>query len=212
MEGPPIKLPLMKYLTSCILLVLGTAVGCSDANGSGTGTSGEPVTERSAYVLSCTIGTLVLEIPIEPSYERARPYTAGDSADLMFSASVIFDEVASAELIEAGASKIDIISMEITTWVLGADPSMLETSWGAAPINDFDLEVDTDGNQMAGPHRIELDTVTSATSASEGSTQVELGLGLDGVSFLLGDFHVPNDCVNPTLVGISAVMPVEPPR
>jgi hypothetical protein len=52
--------------------------------------------------------------------------------------------------------------------------------------------------------------VTTTTSAAEGATQVELSLGLDGVSLVLGDFNVPTNCLNPTLVGISAHFPVAP--
>jgi len=116
----------------------------------------------------------------------------------------------SVPLIDAGTPKIDIISDEIATWVDGATPDIVETSPAAAPINDFDLEVDTDDNGVAGPHRLELDTVTITTTVSESADEVELGLGLDHVSLVLGDFHVPADCLGPTLVGFTARFPAEP--
>ena len=42
---------------------------------------------------------------------------------------------------------------------------------------------------------------------SEGADEVDLGLSLDGVSLLLGDFQVPTDCLGPTLVGFFAMSP-----
>jgi len=158
--------------------------------------------------LSCTIDTLVLEIPIELTYPLDRPFVAGAAADLSFSATVIFNEAFSAALIDAGVSKVDIMSMDISSSVLGATPSTLETSL-ATGINDFDLAIDTDDNGAPGPHRLELDTVTTTASVNEDANEVELGLGLDGVSLLMGDFLVPSDCLGPTLVGFSARFPVE---
>lgn len=165
--------------------------------------------KQSSYRLSCTIATLTLEIPIDLSFELDRPYTEGGSADLTFSGSVTFDEETSTALIEAGVSKIDIISLEIAPWVRGATPSIIETSFAAAPINDFDLNVDPDDNGVAGPHTLELDTVIASTVVTEGADEVEFGLGIDRVSLLLGDINVPTDCLGPTLVGFSARFPVE---
>ena len=126
------------------------------------------------------------------------------------SAAVTFEEQAATALIDAGITKLDIISVEISTWVDGATPPIAGTSLGAAPINDFDLEIDTDDNGVAGPHRLELDTVAIATTVAEGASEVELGLGLEQVSLLLGDFLVPTDCFGPTLVGFTARFPVAP--
>jgi len=168
--------------------------------------------EQSFYQLNCTIDTLLIEIPIELSYELDRPYTEGGSAELTFSAAVTFGEQASTALVDAGVGKIDIISLEIGTSVAGAMPAIIETSLAAAPINDFDLEIDTDDNGIAGPHRLELDAVTVTTTVIEGADEVDLGLGLDGVSLLLGDFQVPTDCLGPTLVGFFARFPVGPPE
>jgi len=77
-------------------------------------------------------------------------------------------------------------------------------------INDFDLAIDTDDNGAPGPHHLELDAVTTTVSVDEDASEVELGLGLDGVSLLMGDFQVPSGCLAPSLVGFSARFPVEP--
>lgn len=202
----------VKVWRSSLLLPLALAIGCGNANGDPAGTGGSgghSPAEQSAYRLSCTIDTLVLEIPIELTYLLDRPFVAGAAADLSFSATVIFNEAFSAALIDAGVSKVDIMSMDISSSVLGATPSTLETSL-ATGINDFDLAIDTDDNGAPGPHRLELDTVTTTASVNEDANEVELGLGLDGVSLLMGDFQVPSDCLAPTLVGFSARFPVEP--
>jgi hypothetical protein len=209
----------VKLFALCLLVALGAAVGCGDGNagpsggdaGAGgiAGSDGTHPAKQSSYRLSCTIATLILEIPIELSFELDRPYTEGGSADLTFSASVTFDERTATTLIDAGVSKIDIISVEIATWVNGATPSIIQTSFAAAPINDFDLEVDPDDNGVAGPHTLELDTLVVSTAVTEGADEVEFGLALDGVSLLLGDFDVPLDCLGPSLVGFSASFPVE---
>jgi hypothetical protein len=160
--------------------------------------------------LGCTIDTLVLELPIELYFELDRPYIAGGWSELAFFAAVTFAEQAAATLIDAGIDKVDIISMDIATSIEGAIPTSIDTSFGAAPINDFDLEVDTDDNGLPGPHRLELDTQTITTEATDGAQEVELGLELDQVSLVLGDFEVPVDCRGPTLVGVSARFPVGP--
>lgn len=203
----------MKRFVPYLLLVLSITTGCGDTNGSaGTGGSGgAPPAEQSSYSLSCTIDTLVLEIPIELTYQPDRPFVAGAAADLTFSATVIFDEAFSAALIDAGVSKVDIMSMDINSSVLGATPSMLETSLPAG-INDFDLDIDTNDNGAPGPHRLELDAVTTTVSVDDGATEVELGLGLDGISLQMGDFQVPSDCLSPTLVGFTARFPLVPSR
>lgn len=213
-NASPIKLKIVKLFRSCLLLVLGAVVACGESNGGPTGTGGSdgnPLAEQSSYFLNCTIDTLVLEIPIELYFELDRPYIEGGSADLTFSAVVTFDEQAATNLIDAGIPNIDIISVKIASWVDGATPETVETSLAAAPINDFDLAVDTNDNEIAGPHRLELDTVTITTTVTKGADEVELGLGLDQVSLLLGSFNMPTDCVAPTLVGFTARFPVEPP-
>jgi hypothetical protein len=167
------------------------------------------LSEQSSYRLSCTIDTLVLELPIELSYELDRPYVAGEPSELAFSAAVTFTEQVATTLIDAGINEVDIISIDIAAWIEGALPASVETSFGAAPINDFDLEVDTDDDGIAGPHRIELDTQTFATEPIEDAEEVELGLELDRVSLVLGDFEVPMDCLSPTLVGFTVRFPIE---
>jgi hypothetical protein len=198
---------------SCLLLLLGVAVGCGDSSGGADGTGGnggKPPAERSSYRLGCGIDTLNLELPIELSFALDRPYTAGGSANLAAFAAITFGEQAVAMLIDAGITKIDIFSVEISPWIRGATPPTVETSLAAAPINDFDLEVDTDDNGIAGPHRLELETATIRTAVAEGAEEVELGLGLEQLSLQLGNFQMPTDCLGPTLVGFSARFPVEP--
>jgi hypothetical protein len=117
---------------------------------------------------------------------------------------VTFTEQTSTALIDAGVSTIDIIAIEIASWVRGATPSSIETSFGAAPINDFDLEVDTDDNGIPGPHRFALDTVTIASMADPGANEVELGLAMEQMSIRLGPFDMPTDCIGPSLVGFTA--------
>ena len=201
-------------MVSSLVATLGIAsLGCGDSaegsSGAG-GSGGAPLAERSTYALSCTIDPLVLEIPIELSYALDHPYFQGVVTNLGFSAAIIFDEVTSTALIEAGIAKIDILSAEVGPWVLGATPPMVRTSLAAAPINDFDLEVDTNENGMAGPHRLELNPVSVPTLANANAEEVELGLVLDGVSMVLGDARVPTDCLGPTLVGSSVRFPVQP--
>lgn len=120
-----------------------------------------------------------------------------------------FSEQAAATLIDAGIDKVDIISMQIATWLEGATPAQVETSF-AVPINDLDLQADTDNNGLPGPHRLELETIVATTSAAPEARQVELGLRTDQVSLVLGDFEVPDDCLSPTLVGLTARFAVEP--
>jgi hypothetical protein len=158
--------------------------------------------------LRCTIDEVVLELGFDLSFELDRPYLAGDPSRLTAEVTVAFEEPTIAALADAGVTKIDIISMEVATSIRGATPPTLATSLAEAPINDFDLEVDTDQDGMPGPRTLDLRAATAPTTASEGSTEVELGLLLDGISIVLGDFHVPDDCIEPSLVGSSASFPV----
>lgn len=212
-NSPSIKLKDVKLIRFCLSLVLCATAACGDATGGSLGSGGHggsPLEAQSSYRLSCTIDTLVLEIPIEIPFELDRPYTVGGSAELTFSASVTFEEQAATALIEAGVSKIDIISLEITPWMAGTVPSTLRTFLAAAPINDFDLETDTDDNGIPGPHRIELDTVTTTSTVVGNAQEVVVGLGLGQVSLVLGEFEVPRDCLRPELVGFSTRFPVTP--
>ena len=202
----------MKLCSLTTLLVLSAALGCGgngEPGGAG-GSGGYSLAEQSNYRLSCTIDTLVLEFPIELSYEMDRPYTPGGSSDLTFSAAITFSEEASAALIDSGIPKVDIISLQIASWLEGATPAMVETSLAAAPINDFDLEPDTDDNGLPGPHRLELEAVVTTTTVAAGADQVEFGLRTDQISMVLGDFEVPTDCLGPTLVGFTARFAVVP--
>ena len=192
--------------------MLGAHAGCAAANGGTLGAGGAggiPSEKQSEHALSCTIGDLVLEIPIELGYLPDRPFVAGATVGLSFSATVVFDEAFSAAIIDAGVSKIDIMVIDIASSVSGATPSMLETSL-AEGINDFDLAIDTNDNGAPGPHRLELLTVTTTATVDGDADQVELGLGLDGLFFMMGDFEVPTDCVDPTLVGFTVSYEVRP--
>jgi len=194
------------------LLLLGAHAGCAAANGGALGTGGSggiPSAKQSEHTLSCTIGELTLEIPIELSYSPDGRLIAGAAVDLSVSAAVIFDEAFSAAIIDAGVSKIDIMVLDVASSVLGATPTRLETSL-IQGINDFDLEIDTDDNGAPGPHRLELQTVTTTATVDGEANEVELGLGLDGLFFMLGDFEIPKDCVDPTLVGFTVSYEVGP--
>jgi hypothetical protein len=98
-------------------MLLGVAVGCGDSSAGPNGTGGDdgkPPAERSSYRLSCTIDTVVLEIPIDLSFALDRPYEEGGSANLAAFAAITFEEQAVAMLIDAGITKIDIFSIEIS--------------------------------------------------------------------------------------------------
>jgi len=204
----------VKRSALCLLALL-TAAGCGSGSGppdGGTGGSGGSAIERQgAYDLRCPVDMLVLDLPIELSYQLDRPYVMGGSSELTFSAAIIFTDESTAMLVDAGIDKIDIISLRITSSVDGAAPQTMETSFLAAPVNDFDLQVDTDDDGVPGPHRLELDAVTITSTPDEGTERVELGLtSMSQISLILGDFGVPTDCLSPTLVGFAAELPVEP--
>jgi len=195
------------------VLLLGALAGCGGANGGALGAGGAggaPSEKQSEHGLSCTIGELTLEIPIELNYLPDRPLTAGATVDLSFSATVVFDEVFSAAIIDAGVSKIDVMVIDVASSVAGATPTLVETSL-AEGINDFDLAIDTDDNGEPGPHRLELQTVTTTATVDGDANQVEFGLDLDGLFFKMGDFEVPTDCVDPTLVGFTTSFEVGRP-
>ena len=195
------------------LLLLGASLGCGAGDGenlSSGGAGGGPETKQSSHALTCTIGALDLEIPIVLTYVLERPFVAGAAADLSISAAVIFDEAFSAALIDAEVPVIDIMSIDVSSSVLGATPSSLESSL-AVGINDFDLEIDTDDNGAPGPHRVELQAVTTATTADDDASEVTLSLSLDGLLLLMGDFQMPTNCIDPTLVGFSVAFDVRPP-
>ncbi|MFZ1864960.1 MAG: hypothetical protein WAU39_12105 [Polyangiales bacterium] len=213
-QAPPRKLRVVKRIALCLLALL-AAAGCGSGSGSpdgGTGGSGGSAIERhSAYDLRCPVDMLVLDLPIELSYRLDRPYVAGGSSELTFSAAITFTNESTAALVDAGIDKIDIISLHITSSVDGAAPQTVETSSSAAPINDFDLQVDTDDDGRPGPHRLELDAATTTSTPDEGAERVELGLtSTSQISLVLGDFEVPTACLSPTLVGFASQFPVEP--
>ncbi len=103
----------------------------------------------------------------------------------------------------------DIMVIDVASSVAGATPTTLETSL-AEGFNDFDLEIDTDDNGAPGPHRLELQTVTTTATVDGNANEVELGLSLDGLFLMMGDFEIPTGCVDPTLVGFTASYEVGP--
>jgi hypothetical protein len=207
------KLRHVKQLTVWLLTLLSLTAGCGNGDGGsaggGGGTGLNELERQSSYQLSCMVDTLLLQIPMELSYRLDRPYVAGGSSELTFSAVVTFSEDTAQMLIDAGIDKIDIISAEITASVYDAAPSAVKTSLAAA-INDFDLTVDTNDDGTPGPHQLELDPVTVTSTASESAQTVELGLSTSDISMVLGDFEVPDRCLGPTLVGFASEFPVEP--
>lgn len=213
----PMKLSSLSSLLLSLLFV-GAANACGDTNGTldGTGgaggSGGNPLVKQSSYRLSCTIDTLELELSIELSYTLDRPYIADSASELTFSPTVIFSEDSSVAFIEEGIRNVDIISLEVATSVQGATPAVTQASLASAPINDFDLEADPDENGRPGPHRLALEPITTPSTPDQGAEQVELGLGPDQVSLVLGDFEVPTDCLAPTLVGFSTRFAVGPPE
>ena len=209
--SPPIKLPPvnLRPLTNVLLVGALVGYGCGSGDSDGTGgIGGDALFKRSTHSLTCTIDPLVLELPIELSYELNQAYVADTAVDLAFSATVILTEETTATLIDAGIDKVDIISVRIASWVEGAAPTEVETTFLGAPINDFDLERDPEDDGQPGPHRIELERVVVMSRPTGDSGQVELGLRLAQVSIVLGDFEVPDDCQWPTLVGVTVRFPV----
>jgi hypothetical protein len=195
------KLGGMRFSEAWLALCLGLITACSGSGDtSGAGGGGEQ-SKRHALDLGCTLDSLMLRFPIVLSYELDEPLTEGAASDLRFTGAVTIDGPTAEALIDAMVPRIDIISVQIEASVAGASPSTLGTFLGTAPINDFNLEIDTDDDGEPGPHRLELETVTVATTPRPGAERVEIGLDLDGVSFVFGDFEVPEDCVNPSLVG-----------
>jgi len=182
------------------------SAACGDSGNGGATVN--PVAESRTYDLRCTVDEVLLEMALEVSFELDRPFVAGERSELTAEVTFVFGEPTIAALADAGVTKIDVISMEVVTSVRGATPSTLATSLTDAPINDFDLELDTDQDGVAGPRSLGLGAATAPTTPGEGSAEVELGLLLDGISILLGDFQVPDDCVEPSLVGSSASFPV----
>ena len=197
----------MRVFAAASVAFFAVSLGCG-ADGGGGEENGGPLAMEGAYRLSCTIDETVLEIPIDVSYALDRAYAPDLPVELTYSAAVEFGEQASGALIDAGVTKIDLISLRVATFIRGATPGLAESALAAAPVNDFDLEPDTDDNGLPGPHRLALETVVVTSQALPDVTEVELGLTLDQISLILGDFQVPSECINPTLVGPSAVFSV----
>jgi len=205
----------------CLVAALGAIAGCGGTNGgtigsggtggaTGTGGTGAlPVVDQTSFRLSCVYDTLELDILIELVVGLTEPYSRSRSTEATFSSSVTFDEESVASFLDANVTVIDIVSASVTTNATGAIPATMIASFGAAPINDFDLQADSDDNGIPGPHRLDLDPVTATSYATPGTTEVAFDLEFDGISLALGDFHIPMDCLGPSLVGVVLRFPVD---
>lgn len=180
--------------------------GAGGVGGTG-GTVGPPM-DQSMFRLSCTVDTVQLSIPIELLVELKEQYSNSMATEATFTATVVLEEESVAGLIAATITTIDIVSASVTTTIAGATPATMTSSFGAAPLIDFDLQVDTDDNGMPGPHRLELDPVTATSAAGVDSNEVTFNLDFEGISFLFGDFSIPMNCRNPALVGVAVTFPV----
>jgi len=174
------------------------------------GGTGDPlIVDQTSFRVSCNYDTLQLDILIELVIGLTEPYSTSTSTEATSSPSVIFDEETVASFLDAGVTVIDIVSASVTTNATGAIPETMKASFGAAPINDFDLQADTDDNGIPGPHRLELDPVTATSFATPGTAEVVFDLEFSGISLALGDFNIPAACLSPSLVGIVLRFPVE---
>ena len=212
----------MKFSELFLVASLGAIAGCGGANagpvgpggsGGGGGTGDPPPVGQRTFRLSCEFDPLRLNIPIEIVVEielvveLTEPYSNSRSTEATFSASVTFDEESVASFIEAGVTTIDIVSASVTASVAGATPAAMTASLGA-PLIDFDLRADPDDNGMPGPHRLELDPVTTTSNATSEAMEVAFTLEFEGISLVLGDFNIPADCVGPSLAGVAVRFPV----
>ena len=187
----------------------GGAPGTGGAGGNG-GSLGPTPSDETSFVLGCNYDTLELDIQFDLVAVLSEPYTSAGSTEATFSASMLFDEESVASFLDAGITTIDIGSALLTTTISGAIPSTMGSSLGDAPINDFDLEQDPDRNGVPGPHRFDLDPVTTRSTTTPEASEVAFDLRFGGVRIALGDFNVPADCIGPSLVGIAMRFPVEP--
>lgn len=214
----------MNFRKLCLVATLGAIAGCGGTNagalgsggtggaagtGGAGGTGASPVVDQTSFRLSCVYDTLELDIPIELVVGLTEPYSRSRSTEATFSSSVTFDEESVASFLDANVTVIDIVSASVTTNATGAIPATMIASFGAAPINDFDLQADPDDNGIPGPHRLDLDPVTVTSYATPGTTEVAFDLEFDGISFALGDFQIPMDCLGPSLVGVVLRFPVD---
>lgn len=213
----------MKLRALYLVAALGAIAGCGGANagplgppsdggaggsGGAGGTGGQPPLGQSSFRLNCERDMLQLSLAIELAIELTSPFSSAATTEATLSASVTFDEGSVASLLDGGFTVIDIASMSITTDLSGATPATMTASLGDTPINDFDLQADPDDDGMPGPHRFELDPVTATATTMPGASEVVFNLGFDGISFVLGDFNIPTNCVSPSLGGVQIGFPV----
>lgn len=196
------------------LVCLGAALALAGCGGESTETGGEGgaggagLERRSTFELSCSIDTITLEIPITLDYALDAPLTESEASSITLRATVTLAEDVAAALIDAGVPTIDLLEVRVRGSVTGASPASIEATLAGVPINDFDLRSDPDDDGAPGPHELDLDEAMVDLRPDTGVAEVVLGLDLDGLAWTLGDFSVPDDCTQPTLVGFAASYPV----
>lgn len=214
----------MNFRKLCLVAALGATTACGGANAGplvpggsggsgGTGGAGgmiePPPVDQSIFRVGCVFGELELDVPIELVVELSEPYSNSHSIEATFSSTVVLTEEAVAALIDATITVIDIVSISVTSGVIGATPTMMSASLGAAPINDFDLEADPNDDGTPGPFRFELDPMAASSIAESDAREVIFGLDFSGISIVLGDFSIPASCLNRSLVGVPVSFPVD---
>ena len=190
---------------------MGNGSGGGPGGGSG-GSGGAPLSpdaQSATFTLSCEVVPIELRIPFDFTVSPDRAYTENGTSEVMLSASMTIDEQTVSALLGSNIDDIDISSGTIGVDLLGATPERIETSLVDTPINDFDLAVDTDDNGVLGPHRFEFETVTATTTVAPSANDVTFRLTFGGISIVLGDFSIPEDCLSPSLVGQPAGFPVQ---
>ena len=86
----------------------------------------------------------------------------------------------------------------------------MKASFGAAPINDFDLQADPDDNgdtwASSARSRPRDGHILCHSRYHRGRHSIS---SLSGISLALGDFNIPVDCLGPSLVGVVLRFPVD---
>lgn len=180
-------------------------VGNGGNGGEGpAGSGGEPLppgAQTVTFTLSCEVVPIELRLPFDLTVSPDRAYSENGTSEVMLSAGMTIDEQTVSALLSSEITDIDVSSGTIGVDLVGATPARIETSLVDAPINDFELAVDTDDNGVLGPHRFEFETVIEVTAAAPGANEVTFRLTFGGISIVLGDFSIPDDCRNTSLVG-----------
>jgi hypothetical protein len=197
-----------------LVTALGVLTGCGDTNAGAIGGGGHgggdnaggtggvvepPPPGEATFRIACEFGPLDLQVPIEVTVALSAPFSNSRSTEATFSAVVVFNEASVDSWIDAGITVIDISSIVITTTLTGATPTAMTSSLANAPIDNFDLTGDPDGNATPGPHRFELAPTTATANADTDARVVTFDLSFSGISIAFGDFQIPGDCVGSSL-------------